>query len=111
MNGVAFEEQTSTMIVNAHGALIQLRTVVKLGDLLQVKNLKTAEELHCKVVDINPGSNGVQEVGIEFAEPNPRFWRVSFPPSDWSPRSAEAKRFSTASTPAAVAKKQPLEKK
>jgi hypothetical protein len=31
------------------------------------------------------------EVGIELEKPSPRFWRVSFPPEDWTPRSAEAK--------------------
>jgi hypothetical protein len=31
-------------------------------------------------------------VGIEFDEPAPRFWRVAFPPEDWSPHSPEAKR-------------------
>jgi hypothetical protein len=30
------------------------------------------------------------EVGIEFIEPAPRFWRVSFPPAGWTSRGAEA---------------------
>jgi len=34
-------------------------------------------------------------VGIEFLEPSPRFWRIAFPPEDWSARSPEAKGFVT----------------
>ncbi|HKV63670.1 MAG TPA: hypothetical protein VJO16_17315 [Candidatus Acidoferrum sp.] len=36
--------------------------------------------------------DGKFEVGIEFVELAPRFWRVAFSPEDWSPRSPEAKR-------------------
>jgi hypothetical protein len=25
------------------------------------------------------------EVGLEFSEPVPRFWRITFPPEDWNP--------------------------
>jgi hypothetical protein len=61
-----------------------------------MKNMKTEETLLCKVVDVNPGANGIQEVGVEFLQPNPKFWRVSFPPADWSPRNPEAKRVTSA---------------
>lgn len=86
-----FERRTSTPIVDAHGALIQLRGVVSQGERLTLKHLKTEESTVCKVVDSNPGVDGVQEIGVEFLQPNPKFWRVSFPPADWSPRSLEAK--------------------
>jgi hypothetical protein len=98
-NGIAFEEKSCTLVVNAHGALIQLKETVNPGDDLVVRNLKTEEELSCKVVDSSPGANGLREVGIEFVTPDPRFWRVTFPPADWTTRSPEAKRIAT--TPAA----------
>jgi hypothetical protein len=82
---------------------------VIIGQLSSICNIVTNDELVCTVMDINPGQIGVPEVGVEFAQPNPRFWRVSFPPVDWSPRSPEAKRFDTSGhTPAA---KPPLIKK
>ena len=66
-----------------------------------MRNVTTGEETPCKVVDLNRDTNRVAEVGrVEFAQPNPRFWRVSFPPTDWSTRSPEAKRF--ASSPSAA---------
>ena len=91
-NKAPFVEHTSTMIVNAHGALIQLRERVLVGQTLRIKNTATNEEMNCTVMDINPGNASVPEVGVEFVEPSPRFWRVSFPPADWSSRSPEAKR-------------------
>lgn len=99
-NGTPFMEYTNTLIVNAHGALIQLREPVRHGQNLSVRNVKTGEEIDCTVVDVNPGTNGASEIGLEFAEPSPRFWRVSFPPADWSPRNPEAKRFAGSSSQA-----------
>ncbi len=99
-NGTPFVEHTKTLIVNAHGALLQLQEPVEEGQSLNVRNVTTGEEMPCMVVDLSPGANGVGEIGVQFAQPNPRFWRVSFPPADWSTRSPEAKRF--ASSPNAI---------
>jgi hypothetical protein len=99
-NGTPFVEHTKTLIVSAHGALLQLQEPVEEGQSLNVRNVTTGEEMPCKVADLSPGANGVGEIGVQFAQPNPRFWRVSFPPADWSTRSPEAKRF--ASSPNAI---------
>jgi hypothetical protein len=92
-NGAPFSERTKTLVVNAHGGLILLHEPVLTGQLLTLGNVATSEEIICTVIDINSGTSGTLEVGVEFAEPCPRFWRVSFPPADWSPRSPEAKRL------------------
>ena len=84
-------EETHTLIVNAHGALIQLALTVEVGQLLGIKNLQTMEQLVCRVVHLGAEQLGKREVGIEFEIPSPRFWRITFPPSDWTPRSPEAK--------------------
>ncbi len=84
-------EDTHTLIVNAHGALIQLALTVEVGQLLGVKNLQTMEQLVCRVIHLGADQTGKREVGIEFEHPSPRFWRIAFPPSDWTPRSPEAK--------------------
>jgi len=90
--GSPFAEETVTQVVNAHGALILLRQMVLAGDRLKLRNVKTGEEIGCKVIDIGEMQDRKSAVGIEFDQPSPRFWRISFPPDDWSPRSAEAKR-------------------
>src|SRR5580692_11380288 len=84
-------EETHTLIVNAHGALIQLALTVEFGQLLGIKNMQTLEKLVCRVVNLGPDQPGKREVGIEFELASPRFWRIAFPPSDWTPRSPDAK--------------------
>jgi hypothetical protein len=88
---VAFTESTSTLVVNAHGGLLVLKEMVVEGQVLTLKHNRTTEEISCTVMNMGPTTNGVMEVGVEFSKPNPKFWRVSFPPDDWTPHSAEAK--------------------
>jgi len=84
-------EETHTLMVNAHGALVQLALTVEVGQLLGIKNTQTMEELVCRVVHLGPEHPGKREVGVEFEVPAPRFWRIAFPPADWTPRSPDAK--------------------
>jgi hypothetical protein len=111
VNGTTFVEHTKTLIVSAHGALLQLQEPVLQGQSLNLRNVVTGEEVACQVVDLNPGSSGLAETGVEFGQPNPRFWRVSFPPTDWSPRSPEAKRFAASPIATPPAAKEPAAKK
>ncbi len=94
-----FSEETRTSVV-----LILLVEKVTLGQLLTIRNAKSGEEIRGKVVDVGPEHADKFEVGIEFLEPSPRFWRVAFPPEDWTTHSPEAKRRTTAPAPAPVAK-------
>lgn len=101
-------EHTKTVVVNAHGALILLRTAVTMGELLTVSNVMTQEQLSCRVVDLSSISeSGIAEVGMEFVEPAAQFWRVAFPPANWTPRCAEAKGHSpqTAAQPVPAKRK------
>ncbi len=84
-------EETYTLTVSPHGALIVLQLSVQAGDLLTIKHTKTDEELVCRVVHLGSDQSGKREVGVEFEHPSPRFWRIAFPPADWSPRNPEAK--------------------
>jgi hypothetical protein len=94
-DGTAFSERTKTAVVSAHGALILLREPVSAGQNLTLRNILTSEEVACTVAESNPGRAGVAEVGEQFVHPSPRFWRVTFPPCDWSSCSPEAKGFNT----------------
>jgi len=96
-----FSEEARTSVVNAHGALILLVERVTLGQMLNIRNAKSGEEIRGKVVDVGPEHADKFEVGIEFLEPSPRFWRVAFPPEDWTTHSPEAKRPTTAPAPVA----------
>jgi len=111
VNGIAFVEHTKTLIVSAHGALLQLQEPVLQGQPLNLRNVVTGEEVACQVVDLNPGASRLAEIGVEFGQPNPRFWRVSFPPTDWTTRSPEAKRFASGPGATIPAAKEPAAKK
>jgi hypothetical protein len=93
LGGKSFSEKTSTLIVNAHGALIRLHEPVAAGQSITITNVKTSEQCSCRVVGSMTGQDGEPAVGVEFVEPSPRFWRVAFPPEDWTPRSPEAKHI------------------
>jgi hypothetical protein len=83
----AFQEETQTLIVNAHGALILLAAKVEKEQILRMKNRTTRQEQACKVVFLGAVANGKAQIGIEFTSPSPEYWHIAFPPGDW--RAAE----------------------
>src|SRR5258708_12120901 len=91
VNGTVFVEHTKTLIVNAHGALLQLQEPVREGQKLSVRHVTTGEEIPCTVVDLSPGANGVAEIGVQFAQANPHFCRGPFSPVAWSAPNPGAK--------------------
>ena len=99
-NNDLVSEQTKTLMVNADGALISLRTAVRINQLLTVRNTVTMEELPCRVADLSSVDKwGMTSVSVRFIEPAPRFWHIAFPPRDWTPRSPEAKSYARQSDP------------
>jgi hypothetical protein len=73
------------MVVNAHGALVSLKTPVAKGQMLRIQTATSPDEQECQVSWIGPTADGKTQCGIEFTRPSPKFWGVSFPPEDWSP--------------------------
>jgi hypothetical protein len=57
-DGKLVSEETRTMLVNAHGAVIPLRLSASMGQLLTLRNSKTREEVSCRVVYLSPSSIG-----------------------------------------------------
>ena len=80
----AVEEQTQTLVVNAHGALIELEGKVVKGQRLRLTNRATRVEQDCRVMHLGPTSGGKAQVGVEFVKPSPDFWSIAFPPEDWT---------------------------
>jgi hypothetical protein len=89
--GASFEEETETLAINAHGALVLLQARVTSGAKIQLKHTRTSEEQECHVVFLGPVRGNKAEIGLEFSAPRPQFWRVAFPPEDWSPKSPESR--------------------
>lgn len=92
--GKEFMEETETLAINAHGALILVRARLTSGSKVLMQHNRTQEEQECHVVYLGPVRAGKAEIGLEFSEPRPSFWRVAFPPEDWSSRHPEARTVS-----------------
>lgn len=79
-----FSEETHTLVINAHGALISVAAGLSLNQVLEIRSAGNAQSRPCRVVFVGPVIEGRTQSGIEFTEPAPRFWPVAFPPDDWS---------------------------
>ena len=89
--GRKFEEETATLAINAHGALVLMQARVISGGKVQLQHSLTKEEQDCHVAFLGPVRSGKCEVGLEFSDARPSFWRVAFPPEDWSSKHPEAR--------------------
>jgi hypothetical protein len=82
-------ENAFTTNVSAHGALLILSMRVALNQKILIRHIETLEEQFVRVVHVTPAAEGKSEVGVEFLKPAPKFWRISFPPDDWTPHDPE----------------------
>ena len=92
-NRPALKEETHTIVVNAHGALVEMGTQLDAGQQVSMRNVRTNDTVDCVIKLVTPAGAGKFSTAIEFAQPSPGFWRVSFPPEDWTSRSPDAKKF------------------
>jgi hypothetical protein len=81
--GKKFRENSQTIVINAHGALLYLQEEIGMGHQLVLINPVTEEEQECRVVYLGELSDKGTRVGIEFLSPSPHFWGVDFAPQDW----------------------------
>jgi hypothetical protein len=82
-NGEECKEDTRTLVVNAHGALIALAAAVAAGQSVNLTNRATRDSRECRIVYLGNANGGKVQMGIEFTEPSATFWHVDFPPDDW----------------------------
>lgn len=90
-NQSPFTEETHTVVVNAHGALLEISNQLEQGQIVTLQNVLTTEKVECAVKLVTPKAARKFNTAIEFTKPNPDFWRISFPPDDWSPRNLDTK--------------------
>jgi hypothetical protein len=88
-----FSEETHTIVVNAHGALVELGVSLEHGQAVTLLNVRTSDKTDCTVKLVTPTEPRKFNTAIEFIKPNPGFWRISFPPDDWTSKSPDAKKF------------------
>jgi hypothetical protein len=83
-NKSEFSEKAQTIVVNAHGALVELGISLDPGQRVVLRNVRTTEKIASEVKLVTPGEFGKFNVALEFVDSNPGFWHISFPPEDWS---------------------------
>jgi len=81
--GRDFQEETRTLVVNAHGALISLAAPVAAEQKIKVANNATHQTMECRVVYLGTQQGGKTQMGIEFLKASRIFWQIDFPPDDW----------------------------
>jgi hypothetical protein len=79
----SFREETFTVTVSAHGALVMLAANVSLGQKIVVINPLKGDELEGRIAYRGPIHAGLSQVAVEFSKPSPEFWPLSSPPADW----------------------------
>jgi hypothetical protein len=84
LDGETVRQDTRTTVVSAHGALVVLETTAEIKPSLLLINKKTGGEAQCRVAYQKRIEGGKVELGVEFVDPQPRFWRIAFPPDNWS---------------------------
>ncbi len=83
VRGKGIHEETVTLLVSAHGALILLAGRVENGQMLELQHMTTGELQQVRVVHNGRRRKSRVEIGVEFLRPAPRFWSITFPPADW----------------------------
>jgi hypothetical protein len=78
------QEEALTLIVNAHGGLMKMKMDVHVGQPMRLLNPHNNVQQSCRVVRVEDTSPEFFSVAFEFDLPNPKFWPVVFPPSDWA---------------------------
>jgi hypothetical protein len=81
--GVAGRFDAFTLVVNAHGGLLEMSMKARKGQKLLVSNPATRVEESATVVAVKSVPDGNYAVAFEFDRAAPDFWPVSLPPGDW----------------------------
>jgi hypothetical protein len=72
-----FEEETFTISVSAHGALVLLAASVSLGQTVVLIKPETQQAQEGRVSRLGALYGGLAQVAVEFTQPVPEFWSDS----------------------------------
>jgi hypothetical protein len=82
-DGNRAQVQGFTLVVNAHGGLLQSTLSVAVNQRIALLHPQSDQQVACRVVRTEQVSPEAINVAFEFDEPAAHFWPVSFPPEDW----------------------------
>jgi hypothetical protein len=72
-NGLVFREDTRTIIVNAHGALLDSAISLDVTSRIVIRNKQTNDEAQCLVINQKERQQGRDNLAIEFVGVHPTF--------------------------------------
>ena len=84
-----FNEETETVLVLEHGAVIRLSAAVAVGQLVFLTNKQSGKEIVTQVLRKRSFKPTACYVELDFTEPAPDFWGVEFPKADAKPNFPE----------------------
>ena len=82
-SGQAFKVQAHTVAVNIHGAMVVCKRTFDADAKLEVVNDRTGERVPSRVTRAPRESGEGFLIPLEFLNPSPNFWQITFPPSNW----------------------------
>lgn len=77
--------KATTASVNDHGAMLLCSRGFAVEAKLQVENDRSHQKQLCRVTRTPFESAEGYLIPVEFGEPAPSFWGISFPPTNWKP--------------------------
>ncbi len=73
-----------TLVVNAHGGLLEMGVKVPKGQKLLLSNPSMGVQQGARVIATRNSHDSVFAIAFEFDNPAPQFWPIAFPPKDWN---------------------------
>jgi len=83
--GKSFMVSAHTVAVNIHGAMVLCRESLDSDTKVEIINDRTRERATARVTRAPRHSAEGFLTPLEFVNPFPMFWQISFPPSNWKP--------------------------
>ena len=80
--GNAARIEAFTLVVNAHGGLMEIGIPLGLGQKMLLLLPASGLQKNARVVGGSHDGNGFL-IAFEFDCPTPKFWPIEFPPADW----------------------------
>ncbi|HUK29547.1 MAG TPA: diguanylate cyclase [Candidatus Acidoferrum sp.] len=79
-----FQEETFSVSISPHGALLILGARVARGQTLSLINRQTRQEIEGTVAGLGSEYGGLSQVAIEFSHPALKFWNLDPMPHGWN---------------------------
>jgi hypothetical protein len=85
MAGQEKDVSANTVAVNIHGAMVLCPRPLDAQTRLIIVNERTRETVAAHVTRTPRESSEGFLIPLEFDQPVPAFWQITFPPSNWKP--------------------------